>query len=248
LTAAFAKNGAAVVGYLEKHGRAFQLTDSSFVIEIEFFKGMVGADGEKVLQAQCQALMPSGTKQKDITTVLTEVRKIQATELYKFCDSSTQNTIANVADFICDLMEGRSPKFVTNPSDFLVRIRTSLQFFCVIKDAAGKILKVGDDAVKQLCSAILAKKPDEVKLDALAEPVMFMWLLSPVDQQTLTALRKTVIAKTKLTLESAATTTGSSSTASSSTSRPPTSAQPKPASSGKPSELEAALRMFKGKS
>jgi hypothetical protein len=248
LTAAFAKNGAAVVGYLEKHGRAFQLTDSSFVIETEFFKGMVGVDGEKVLQAQCQALMPSSTQQKDIKTVLVEVRKIQATELYKFCDSSTQNTIANVADFITDLLEGRSPKFVTNPSDFLVRIRTSLQFFCVIKDAAGKITKVGDEAVKQLSAAILLKKPDEVKLEALAEPIMFMWLLSPVDQQTLTLLRKTVISKTKLTLESAASTGVKSTASSSSSTLPVASAAKSKEIGGKPSELEAALRMFKGKS
>ena len=123
------KKGVDVVAFLTRNRKANELTDHTFSLELQFFVGMVGKDGERALFNMVSNVMPTATAALEISTVLTLVKAIQQKDVFKFCDESAQNQVIAVASMLDDIDSGRCPKFATNASAWLLTIKESMKFF-----------------------------------------------------------------------------------------------------------------------
>ena len=71
--------------------------DRTFVVEVQFFKEMVGAGGEKLLQDRVLALMPTRAEGIPIEKCLQYIQALQRSDLYRFTGSGAQGVVQSVA-------------------------------------------------------------------------------------------------------------------------------------------------------
>jgi hypothetical protein len=239
------KKGSDVVAFLTRNRKANELTDHTFTLELQFFVGMVGKDGERALFSMVSLAMPTATTAVSVGHVLQEVRAIQQKDVFKFCDESAQNQITAVANLLDDIDSGRCPKFAANASSWLVSIKESLKFFCRVTEGTTEL--VGAAAAKKMATQVLAvKNTKNMSLSVLENPTKYAWLLSAAQKTAVAALRQTVLEQQK-TLATAVS-TGSSSKGKSTASSSKAAASTSKAVRKGATELEMAMAMFKGAS
>ena len=138
-------------------------------------------------------LMPTQTTNVTVQKCLLDLRKLQTSDLYKFTGSGAQGVVMSVCSLVEALESGASPKFATNPSDFLVDIKCRLANFCR-KAVAGKSPNlIGAVAAKAFADAALQAK--EPTMPMLEMPTKFSWLLDPADAQNISELRNSLVKK-----------------------------------------------------
>jgi hypothetical protein len=237
------KKGVDVVAFLTRNRKANELTDHTFSLELQFFVGMVGKDGERALFNMVTSVMPTEAAAVSIHDVLTHVKAIQQKDVFKFCDESAQNQIITVASMLDDIDSGRCPKFAANASSWLVTIKESLKCFCRVTEGTTEL--VGAAAATKMAKQVLAvKNTKNMNLNALENPTKSGWLLSSNQKTAVAALRQTVIEQQK----TLATVVGAASSSSKSKSTASSSKAASAASRRTPkgnTELEMAMAMFK---
>ena len=169
-------DGPAVVTFLARKEAALRSVDPTFAIEMLFFSSMVGKGGEKLLQAQILELMPTRTTTMEAKSVLSSLKKLQCSELYKFTGVASQNVVVSVSQLIQHLEEGRQPSFASNPDPFMAEMKLAISHFCKHKQQDGTLLS-GADAVIELAKGL--KDLKKIRIEDLEMPVKFSWLLSP---------------------------------------------------------------------
>jgi hypothetical protein len=239
LMATTSLDGASVVAHLTKKEASLRSMDPTFCIEIRFFAGMVGAAGEKILEQNVVQLLPTAKSAVSETDALSSLRRLQATDLYKFTGASSQGVVLSVCTLVQDLLEGRRPSFAMSPSPFVTRVKYSLGFFCRAVDGEGVAL-VGAPAVEYLTEKVLKAK--DMTLASLEQPIKFSWMLPDKVAASIDGHRKTALANATATLAQVSDRTSNAKRASSSSSAAVGAKKGKVAVS----ELEAAMSMFQG--
>ncbi len=240
------KKGVDVVAFLTRNRKANELTDHTFALELQFFVGMVGKDGERALFIMVSALMPTATTAVSIGAVLAQVKAIHQKDVFKFCDESAQSQIITVASMLGDIDSGRCPKFAANASSWLVTIKESLKFFCCVTEGTTEL--VGAAAAAKMAKQVLAlKNTGNMNLSALENPTKFGWLLSSSQKTAVAAPRQTVIEQQKTLATAVGAASSSSKSKSTASSSKAASAASRRTSRGN-TKFEMAMAMFKGAS
>ena len=237
-------DGPAVVTFLARKEAALRSVDPTFAIEMLFFSSMVGKGGEKLLQAQILELMPTRTTTMEAKSVLSSLKKLQCSELYKFTGVASQNAVVSVSQLIQHLEEGRQPSFASNPDPFMAEMKLAISNFCKHKQQDGTLLS-GADAVTELAKGL--KDLKKIRIEDLEMPVKFSWLLSPGLATEVETMRKQALMEASSSIASVVAKAKRGGGAGSSSSSP-TLRVLKKSKSQQVSELDAALAMFKGSS
>lgn len=232
--------GSTVVQWLHKNRKNLELVDGIFSVEIAFFEGMLGADGEAALQRMAKAALPTQATAVDFAVAKASLGAVQVSGLFNFCDEGVQNQVRLVASMIEDLFEGRSPQFQNRASNFLVDVKMQLQYFCRLMQGQAEL--VGEAAARAMVAAARALPEEDLHLEHLAGPTRFAWLLQQADRTVVEGLRTMVLTRdvAKEFAGAAGTVVAASSSSSSSAAAPKAKAKKIKAAS----ELEAAYAMF----
>ena len=106
--------------------------------------------------------------------MITELRKLSTSELYKFPGSVVQGLVMGVASLLSDLEEGRQLRFATNSSPFMVSVRVGLAFFMRYTTVDDELVEA--DALKACCEALFdPRKTKPVEFSDLENPIKFSW-------------------------------------------------------------------------
>jgi hypothetical protein len=226
------------MSWFHKQRKAVELVDSTFGIEVAFFQGMVGKDGERCLFQQALVALPAEKRLVDMSSALQELQILQESALYKFTEESTQNQLRTACGWLQDLESGRAPKFGSNPSEFLLKVRHALQLFCVSGDM------VGAEAAKHMLKTLVDAEGDKKTLALCEGPTRFAWLLDSSERQQLAGIRSALLDAQKTLASAAAALATGNAAASSSASSSKGAAKSAPKVPKGTSELSAALAMF----
>lgn len=231
--------GDAIVSQLTKKESSLRAIDPTFLVEIRFFQSMAGEAGEQFLRDKVLALMPTAKTAISEAKVISSLKQLMASELYKFAGAGARGVVTTVSALVNDLLDGRAPSFASNPGEFLVDIRTRMAFFCRVQVPKKEEI-VGAGAARFLCEQCL--KSDAVDLATLEKPITFSWLLPDDLASRLEELRQQAVASASASIASLATPTGAKRGA------PKASAEPtsKKSKGSANKELDAAMAMFKG--
>ena len=192
--------GSKVVEHLNKDELKYRQVDERFDIECAFFRAILGEGGEKMLESKILAILPTETRRVTETAALQRLRILQTSELYKFTGTVSQGSATMVADMIKNMLEGQSPSFPSNPSDFVKQVQVRMAYFCSAKE--GTDLLVGAPAAIQWATAAIGKA--DCKLDDLEQATKFSWLLQLDQQQQVRQKADSLVEAGKKTLASAA--------------------------------------------
>ena len=233
-------DGPAVVTFLARKEAALRSVDPTFAIDMFFFCSMVGKGGEKLLQAQILELMPTRTTTMEAKSVLSSLKKLQCSELYKFTGVASQNDVVSVSQLIQHLEEGRQPSFASNPDPFMTEMKLAISNFCKHKQQDGTLLSAADAVAKGV------KGLKKIRIEDLEMPVKFLWLLSPGLATEVETMRKQAFKEASSSIASvvAKAKRGAGARSSSSSTLPVL----KKSKCQQVSELDVALAMFKGSS
>lgn len=234
-------DGDSVLTYFNKREQSLRSIDPTFLVEMRFFAAMVGTPGEKILQRRVMELLPSPTGgQVTEQEALSELKRLEASDLFKFTGASARGSVLTVASLVADLCDGRLPSFATNPSPFLVEVKLRLALFARHIPSDGTGVLVGEAAVR--CLTQQALEATEVDLEALEKPIKFAWLLNDELAGKLETMRKAAVESASASLAMLASSSGPKREA-------PTiesAAQVAKKAKASNSEMESALAMFKG--
>ena len=190
------KDGANVLTHLAKERKSVELTDSTFLVEIQFFTGMVGKDGEAALFSMVRNYMPGPEPlgSKTIENVLTSVSGLASRSIYKFCDTASQNQVTTMVSLLTDLHQGRSPKFASSSSDFLVECKQAMRNFarCTLTIKGKDTELVAERAVTEMAKRALQGDQATKTLADLEGPTRFGWMLSNDQRAQIAELRQKV--------------------------------------------------------
>ena len=100
------KSGSAIVALMQKNKKPLTLTDSIFLMELQFWQGMTGSDGAQAVRSAIMALLPDEHNQKQVAHVHQGCSLVFASDLCKFCDEAVRNEIQIVITILEHLREG----------------------------------------------------------------------------------------------------------------------------------------------
>ena len=189
------KSGSAIVAWMQKNKKSLTLTDSTFVIELQFWQGMTGSDGAAAIRTSILQSMPTAGEQRQVVLVHQECLRVFQSDLCLFCDEAVRNEVATVVTLLEHLKEGRTPSFPKNPNEFMTAVRTSLGFFvtCLQGEGGGKLY--GEKACKHLLQCAMKTEAADLKLDDCEVPLRFGWMLTKEERKQVDTLRDAVLEK-----------------------------------------------------
>ena len=236
------RDGEATVAFMKKVSPKFSLMDSTFCVEVSFFQAINGVIGSDLIKSLALAALPTEEKNVSTTQALQVLMSLQAKDVYKFVADVGQNSVQTIIDLISAVESGAAPDFGTNPSEFLIKAKEGITNFCRVIN--GKKDLVGIHALRHYVKLALDKKPEDVTLADLKEPIRFSFLLDAADKEKIQERRKLVVIGLKKTVTSAADRAAIRSTASGSASSSAAPSSAKLISKKTSSEISATLSMF----
>lgn len=87
---------------MNKQRKHWELTDNIFTVELQFFTGMVGEDGEKALFDMVRDELPTAEIDKSLDKSMAAVKRICLKRIFNFCDEGSQNQVRIVVRLLED--------------------------------------------------------------------------------------------------------------------------------------------------
>ena len=165
-------------------------------MESTFFAAQVGVAGEQRLQAKVLDMLPDGAEGSHVAleTACQKISDMQSTEIFLFCNIAAQGSIKSCAEMMGQMMSGYRPT-TTSSTPFLAKVRTRLQFFCRVPDAANPPNWLsGHAAVRQLFDAA-SGKTDSITMEELEPLQVYGWLLDADQQEKVTDMVTAALAR-----------------------------------------------------
>jgi hypothetical protein len=166
----------------------------------------------------------------------------------RFTGAASQGVVLNVSSLVVVLMEGRKPKFASNPSDFLKDTKLRLAFFCRATTTTA------DEGTSELSGAAAGSHLAEEALQKgglttvadLEGPTEFSWLLDQSTADRVSTARATAIAATVATFRDLDAGKAASCSKRGAASSSGAAGQPDKKGRVGASEVDAAMAMFRG--
>jgi len=184
LTAERMMQGSAVDDVLTSRSEAILQIDPTFGLEISFFRWLIGAGGQQLLQARVLDALPSSQGFHSAKSVAVTIEQIKASPLYAFVSREGQSSVNIAGEFVTSLANLRMPVLkAAEGHDFLLKVKDRLQWF-LSSNAASSSTGPGVHGLAALTAMFeiqqqKATDKQEVKLEDLQMFHAFHWLLTP---------------------------------------------------------------------
>lgn len=183
----------AMLNLLSKKASQYSSLDHTWDIEAAFFQGMAGDLGNHRLELKVEQMLPGEGTLKEIPTVLQQLHGLQASSLYRFCSVTAQGSVNTVTEMLASMAQGRPPRMPSNPSAFIVSVKSRLPLFCTCKGPKETML-VGKPALQHMIQIIQNTPATERTMEMFEQPQIFGWLLSKSERARISDMMSDVMA------------------------------------------------------
>lgn len=183
----------AMLNLLSKKASQYSSLDHTWDIEQAFFQGMAGDLGNHRLEQRVEQMLPQEGLTKEITMVLQQLHGLQASALYRFCSVTAQGSVNTVTEMLASMTQGRPPRMASNPSAFIVSVKSRLPLFCTCKGPKDKVL-IGKPALLHMIHIIQNTPAADRTLEMFENPQIFAWLLSKGEKAKVNDMMSEVMA------------------------------------------------------
>ena len=180
---------------LESKSQFLSQVDRWFRIEMAFWFGSMGEEGETRLNAAMLACFPTAEQRLSLAECDNKFKQLSDNKLLSFCGQGMQSVFSTVHGYINKLLQGRCPSIAgISESPFLADVKLRLSYFITFEEPESNTQAsttiIGVKALKKHF-AINRHKMDtkaEMNLQDIKGLIMFKFLLSDAEEKVVTAM------------------------------------------------------------